>query len=121
MSNTWLVCALNDQKLVKKLLALPIKEMTVKMLEVCRTHLAINGEMEAWDSAAPSLSIPFAKHSRRGGNSRRQLNHNSSSSNSTPVETAHSSMPQDEPPAQQRMPNALHVVRQDTIGANADR
>ena len=42
-----LVRALDDRDLVKKLLALPIKETTAKMLEVCRTHIAINGEMEA--------------------------------------------------------------------------
>ncbi|MCG8626928.1 MAG: hypothetical protein MJE68_33630, partial [Proteobacteria bacterium] len=42
-----LVRALDDRELVKKLLALPIKETTAKMLEVCRTHIAINGEMEA--------------------------------------------------------------------------
>ena len=42
-----LVRALDDRELVKKLLALPIKETTAKMLEVCRTHNAINSEMEA--------------------------------------------------------------------------
>ena len=42
-----LVRALDDRDLVKKLLALPIVETTAKMLEVCRTHIAINGEMEA--------------------------------------------------------------------------
>ena len=41
-----LVRALDDRDLVKKLLALPIKETTAKMLEVCRTRIAINGEME---------------------------------------------------------------------------
>ena len=61
---------------------------------------------------------------QREANSRGPQSHNSSSSssnNSTPAETAHSSTLQDEPPAQRRMPNALHVVRQDTIGVNADR
>ena len=42
-----LVRALDDRDLVKKLLTLPIMETTAKMLEVCRTHIAINGEMEA--------------------------------------------------------------------------
>ena len=42
-----LVRALDDRDLVKKLLALPIMETTAKMLEVCRTHIAINSEMEA--------------------------------------------------------------------------
>ena len=43
----WLVRALDDRELVKKLLALPIKETTAKMLEVCRTHNVINSKMEA--------------------------------------------------------------------------
>ena len=43
----WLVHALDNRELVKKLLALPIKETTAKMLEVCRTHNAINSEVEA--------------------------------------------------------------------------
>ena len=42
----WLVHASANRELVKKLLALPIKETTAKMLEVCRTHNAINSEME---------------------------------------------------------------------------
>ena len=42
-----LVHALDNRELVKKLLALPIKETTAKMLEVCRTHNAINSVMEA--------------------------------------------------------------------------
>ena len=42
-----LVRALDDRKLVKKLLAMPITAMTAKMLEMCRTHIAINGEMDA--------------------------------------------------------------------------
>ena len=43
----WLVHALDNRELVKKLLTLPIKETTAKMLEVCRTHNAINSKMEA--------------------------------------------------------------------------
>ena len=42
-----LVQALDDRELVKKLLAMPITAMTAKMLETCRTHIAINGEMDA--------------------------------------------------------------------------
>ena len=42
-----LVRALDDRDQVKKLLALPIMETTAKMLEVCRTNITINGEMEA--------------------------------------------------------------------------
>ena len=42
-----LVHALDNRELVKKLLTLPIKETTAKMLDVCRTHNAINSEMEA--------------------------------------------------------------------------
>ena len=42
-----LVHALDNRELVKKLLTLPIKETTAKMLEVCRTHNAINSEIEA--------------------------------------------------------------------------
>ena len=42
-----LVHALDNRELVKKLLTLPIKETTAKMLEVCRTHNAINSKMEA--------------------------------------------------------------------------
>ena len=42
-----LVRALDDWELVKKLLAMPITAMTAKMLETCRTHIAINGEMDA--------------------------------------------------------------------------
>ena len=42
-----LVHALDNRELVKNLLTLPIKETTAKMLEVCRTHNAINSEMEA--------------------------------------------------------------------------
>ena len=61
-----LVRALNDRELVKKLLALPIKEPTSKMLEVCRTHLAINGEMEAMGLGS---SKPI--HAVRRGNPKR--------------------------------------------------
>ena len=43
----WLICALDNRELVKKLVALPIKETTAKMLEVCRTYNTINSEMEA--------------------------------------------------------------------------
>ena len=42
-----LVRALDDRELVKKLLAMPITATTAKMLETCRTHIAINGEMDA--------------------------------------------------------------------------
>ena len=42
-----LVRALDDWELVKKLLAMPITATTAKMLETCRTHIAINGEMDA--------------------------------------------------------------------------
>ena len=42
-----LVRALDNWELVKKLLAMPITVMTAKMLETCRTHIAINGEMDA--------------------------------------------------------------------------
>ena len=61
-----LVRALNDRELVKKLLALPIKEPTSKMLEVCRTHLTINGEMEAMGLGS---SKPI--HAVRRGNPKR--------------------------------------------------
>ena len=44
-----LVRALDDRELVKKLLAMPITATTAKMLETCRTHIAINGEMDAMD------------------------------------------------------------------------
>ena len=36
-----------SMRLVKKLIALQIKEMTANMLEVCRIYLTINGEMES--------------------------------------------------------------------------
>ena len=42
-----LVRALDDRELVKKLLAMPITATTAKMLETCRTHITINGEMDA--------------------------------------------------------------------------
>ena len=42
-----LVRALDDRELVKKLLAMLITATTAKMLETCRTHIAINGEMDA--------------------------------------------------------------------------
>ena len=42
-----LVRALDDRELVKKLLTMPITATTAKMLETCRTHIAINGEMDA--------------------------------------------------------------------------
>ena len=42
-----LVQPLDDRELVKKLLAMPITATTAKMLETCRTHIAINGEMDA--------------------------------------------------------------------------
>ena len=42
-----LVRALDDRELVKKLLAMPITATTAKMLETFRTHIAINGEMDA--------------------------------------------------------------------------
>ena len=42
-----LVGALDDRELVKKLLTMPITVTTAKMLEMCRTHIAINREMDA--------------------------------------------------------------------------
>ena len=39
--------ALNDKELVKKLLSLDLTAMTLKMLEVCCTHIAISDNLEA--------------------------------------------------------------------------
>ena len=41
------VRALSDKELVKKLLALDLTATTAKMLEVCRTHIAISDNLEA--------------------------------------------------------------------------
>ena len=42
-----LVCALTDSELVKKLLALYCKATMAKMLETCRTHIAITDNLNA--------------------------------------------------------------------------
>ena len=111
-----LVRALDDRDLVKKLLALPIKETTAKMLEVCRTHIAINGEMEAMASAAPRPSMRSRRDPQRKDppkDSRDHHNDDSSSSN-TPVETVLYSTPLDKPPAQPKMPSVVHAEKLDT-------
>ena len=67
-----LVRALDDRDLVKKLLALPIKETTAKMLEVCRTHIAINGEMEAMGLGGSKTVHAIQKGPTRKGPTRRR-------------------------------------------------
>ena len=66
-----LVRALDDRDLVKKLLALPIMEMTAKMLEVCRTHIAINGEMEAMGLSSSKTVHAIQKGPTQKGPTRR--------------------------------------------------
>ena len=115
-----LVRALDDRDLVKKLLALPIKETTAKMLEVCRTHIAINGEMEAMGLGSSKTVHAIQKGPRRKDppkDSRDHHNDDSSSSN-TPVETVLYSTPLDEPPAQPKMPSVVHVEKLDTGSAS---
>ena len=67
-----LVRALDDRDLVKKLLALPIMETTAKMLEVCRTHIAINGEMEAMGLGGSKTVHAIQKGPTRKGPTRRR-------------------------------------------------
>ena len=109
-----LVHALDDRELVKKLLSLPIKETTAKMLEVCRTHNAINREMEALGLGNSKTVHAIHKGPSRMVNERDTNLNNSSRDNNTPVGTAQNSMPRDELPALQRTPNAEHVARQDS-------
>ena len=51
-----LVCALTDSELVKKLLTLALKPTTAKMLETCRTHIAIADNLNAMDLGAKAIN-----------------------------------------------------------------
>ena len=109
-----LVCALDNSELVKKLLTLPIKETTAKMLEVCRTHNAINSEMEALGLGSSKTVHAIHKDPSRKVNARDTNLNNSSIDNNTPVGTAQNSMPWDKLPSLQRTPSAKHVAKWDT-------
>ena len=114
-----LVRTLNDRELVK-LLALPIKEMTAKMLDVCRTHLMINGEMEAMGlrSSKPVHAIcrTQQKRGQQQKTTKPQQQQQQHSCGNCLFQHA---------PGRASCPakdaKCLHVVRQDIIGANADR
>ena len=94
---------------------MPITATTAKMLETCRTHIAINGEMDAMGlGSSKDVHIVHKGPLKKGqGKGQRQGQDRNSSSN-TPVKTAPSITPQGAPPAQQKMPNAKHVGRLDT-------
>ena len=59
-----LVRALNDKELVKKLLALDLKATTPKMLEVCRTHIAISDNLEAMGLKEQKTVNAIRKHNK---------------------------------------------------------
>ena len=110
-----LVRALDNRELVEKLLAMPITVTTAKMLETCRTHIAINGEMDAMglgsskDVHTVRKGPPKkgqGKGQRQGQGQKQQQQH--SCGNCTKHHTPGA------PPAQQKMPNAEHVGRLDT-------
>ena len=109
-----LVHALDDRKLVKKLLALPIKETTAKMLEVCSTHNAINSEMEALGLGSSKTIHAIHKGPQQKGQCKghkpqqQQQRQQHSCRNCTKQHTW------DKLPALQRTPNAKHVAKRDT-------
>ena len=59
-----LVRALNDKELIKKLLALDLKATTPKMLEVCRTHIAISDNLEAMGLKEQKTVNAIRKHNK---------------------------------------------------------
>ena len=110
-----LVRALDDRELVKKLLAMPITATTAKMLETCRTHIAINGEMDAMGLGSSKDVHTIrkgppkkgqGKGQRQGQGQKQQQQHSCGNCTKHP--------PQGTPPAQQKTPNAEHVGRLDT-------
>ena len=61
------VRALSDKDLVKKLLALDLTATTAKMLEVCRTHIAISDNLDALGlvGSKPVHAIHQGKHNKQ--------------------------------------------------------
>ena len=61
------VHALSDKDLVKKLLALDLKATTAKMLEVCRTHIAISDNLDTLGlvGSKPVHVIHQGKHNKQ--------------------------------------------------------
>ena len=52
----WMVCALSNTDLIRKLLAMKIKATTAEMLAVCCTHIAIADNMSSMDLSTKSVS-----------------------------------------------------------------
>ena len=50
-----MVCALSDTDLIRKLLAMKIEATTAEMLAVCRTHIAIAGNMSSMGLATKAI------------------------------------------------------------------
>ena len=52
----WMVCALSDTDLIRKLLAMKIEATTAEMLAVCRTHIAIADNMNSMGLSTRAIS-----------------------------------------------------------------
>ena len=120
-----LVRALDDRDLVKKLITLPIKEMTAKMLEVCRTHIAINSEMEAMGlgnskdcSCNPEGTPTEGTHQ---GTAQTTTTTPTGTATNTHADTVLYSTPLDKPLALPKMQSAVHVGKLDTGSENVGR
>ena len=92
---------------------MPITATTAKMLETCRTHIAINGEMDAMGLGSSKDVHTVRKGPPKKGQGKGQRQGQKQQQQHS-CGTAPSIMPKGTPPAQQKMPNAEHVGRLDT-------
>ena len=71
----WMVCALSDTDLIRKLLAMKIEATTAEMLAVCRTHIAIADNMSSMGLSTKAVSAvqKMTKKASSHGNSLWQL------------------------------------------------
>ena len=68
--------ALDDKELVKKLLALDLKETTAKMLEVCCNHIAIPDNLDAMGLSGPKSVSAVKQQGKQHHQGHKQSNGN---------------------------------------------
>ena len=104
------VHALTDSELVKKLLTLDLKATKAKMLETCRTHIAIADSLNTMGLRSKTVNTV-----KNRANNLSLTHNNSNKKHQTPRTNMHagialSPMQLAEPPALPRTPYADHVV-----------
>ena len=105
-----LVHALTDSELVKKLLALDLKATTAKMLETCRTHIAIADNLNGVGLRSKTVNAV-----KNRANNLSPAHNNSNKNHLTPRTNMHAGITQNpmhlvEPPALLRTLNSDHVA-----------